>query len=99
MDFLWMFPWKLTEEQMNIILYGTGDQEYSVAMDSDRFSGNAMVKFEGVIPNLERRFRETESDFSRKQIEKFMEMEECPDCHGTRLKKEILGITIDKKYY
>lgn len=88
---------KLTEEQMNIILYGTGDQEYSVAMDSDRFSGNAMVKFEGVIPNLERRFRETESDFSRKQIEKFMEMEECPDCHGTRLKKEILGITIDKK--
>jgi excinuclease ABC subunit A len=88
---------KLTEEQRNLVFYGTGEEEYDVMMDSERFSGNVTVKYEGVIPNLERRYRETESDFSRKQIEKFMEEEDCSECGGARLKKEMLGITIDGK--
>ncbi len=88
---------KLTDEQRELILHGTGDEEYEVKMDSDRFSGEVSVKFEGVIPNLERRYKETESDFSRKQIEKFMDRETCPDCGGSRLRKEILGVTIDTK--
>lgn len=88
---------KLTATQKEIVLYGTGDEEYDVKMDSERFSGNINVKFEGVIPNLERRYHETESDFSRKQIEKFMDMETCPDCKGTRLRKEMLGVIINEK--
>ncbi len=88
---------KLTPAQYNLVLYGTGEQEYDVKMDSDRFSGNISVKFEGVIPNLERRYHETESDFSRKQVEKFMDMEVCPDCRGTRLRKEMLSVILDGK--
>lgn len=88
---------KLKKEDIDVVLYGTGDEEYAVQMDSERFSGNVQVKFEGVIPNLERRYHETESDFARKQIERFMDQQECPDCQGTRLKREVLGITIDGK--
>lgn len=88
---------KLSESQLQIVLYGTGEEEYEVRMDSDRFSGNVSVRFEGVIPNLERRYHETDSDFSRKQIEKFMEKETCPECQGSRLKKEVLSILIENK--
>jgi excinuclease ABC subunit A len=88
---------KLTPEQREIIMHGTGDQDYDVQMNSNRFSGEVSVKFEGVIPNLERRYKETESDFSRKQIERFMDREKCPECGGARLKKEILKVTIDDK--
>ncbi len=51
-------------------------------------------QFEGIIPNLERRYRETQSDFIRMEIEKFMRKEICPTCNGARLKKEALGVTI-----
>lgn len=88
---------KLKDKDIQIILYGTGEHEYDVKMDSERFSGSVSVKFEGVIPNLERRHKETESDFARKQIERFMDKEICPDCGGHRLKKESLGITINDK--
>ena len=88
---------KLSPEAKHIILYGTGEEEYEVQMDSNRFSGNISVKFEGVIPNLQRRYNDTESEFSRKQIEKYMEKETCPDCKGHRLKKESLGVYVDDK--
>ncbi len=87
----------LSKENIDIILNGTGDEEYEVQMDSDRFSGEFATKYEGVIKNLERRYRETESEFSRKQIEKFMEQETCPTCEGKRLRKEILGVTVGDK--
>lgn len=87
----------LSKTQINILLYGTGDKEYSVDMKSNKFEGNVSVKFEGVIPNLERRFRETESEFSRKQIEKFMTKEKCDACNGHKLKKEILGVKVAGK--
>lgn len=88
---------KLKKEVIDLILNGTGEDEYEVQMESERFSGNISVKFEGVIPNLERRYKDTESDFSRKQIEKYMDKETCPDCGGHRLKKESLGVLIDEK--
>jgi len=88
---------KLTEKQKEALLYGTGDDEYETTMHSDRFSGNVMVKHEGVIPQLERRYHETESDFAKRNIEKFMTEESCPDCRGSRLKKEVLGVLIAEK--
>ncbi len=91
---------KLTKDQMQIVLYGTGDRKYHVTMGSYRHpdeenSGNTYnTKFEGVIPNLERRYHETDSDYIRKKIEKYMQILLCPACHGNRLKLEVLAIKI-----
>lgn len=83
---------ELTEESMNMILYGTGEEEYRVKWDK-----GYTTKFEGVIPNLERRYLETESDYVRNKIEQFMRVTKCPECEGKRLKKEILGVVLHKK--
>lgn len=88
---------KLSRKQLDVILYGTGDEEYEMEWESERFSGDFSSKYEGVINNLERRYKETESDFSRRQIEKFMEEEICPTCKGKRLRLEILGVTVGEK--
>ena len=90
----------LTAEQREIILRGAGDETFKVEMKSKRFSGKFEAKFEGVAANLERRFTETASDFSQKQIEKFLVKKKCPDCGGSRLKKEILSVKIpaEKKW-
>ncbi len=88
---------KFSPDQLEVILYGTGDEEYEVHMDSERFSGEFSTKYEGVIPNLERRYKETESEFARRQIEKFMEEEICPTCQGQRLRPEILGVTVGEE--
>ncbi len=95
---------KLSPEAMNIVLNGDKERKYTVEIgnsepDSDEpptghFSGKYETSFEGVIPNLERRFLETESDYVRKKIEGYMRILECPSCHGKRLKPEILAITI-----
>jgi len=90
--------WKmLSEKQRNIIFYGTEEEKFSVKMEGGKFSGNFETKFEGVIPNLKRRYKETDSDFIRKQIEKFMIKEVCSACGGARLKKEMLNVFLDKK--
>jgi len=85
----------LNKKQLDIILYGTGDKNYNVEYGSERFSGNLSTGFEGVINNLERRYKQTESDYVRKEIEKYMRILKCPSCEGKRLKKEILAITIN----
>lgn len=95
---------KLSPEAMNIVLNGDKDRKYTVEIgnsepDADEvpsghFSGKYETSFEGVIPNLERRFLETESDYVRKKIEGYMRILECPSCHGKRLKPEILAIKI-----
>ncbi len=85
---------KLTKEQQEILLYGTGDEEYDVAFNTDRFSGEYATKFEGVIPNIERRYLETESDFVRSKLDKFMVTRTCPICAGKRLKPEILAVKL-----
>ena len=83
---------ELSEEALNMVLYGTGDEEYKVNWDK-----GYTTTFEGVIPNLERRYLETDSDYVRNKIEQFMRIIECPSCKGQRLKKEILGVTIHEK--
>lgn len=90
---------KLTEKQIQIVLYGTGEDKYDVKVSSnDGFSkGEFQTKFEGVIPNLERRFLETDSEYVRTKIEQYMRILLCPECKGQRLKPEILAIRIEDK--
>jgi len=84
----------LTKKQLDIVLHGSGDKNYNVDYESERFSGELSTEFEGVIPNLERRYRQTESDYVRKEIEEYMRVLICPTCHGKRLKPEMLAVTI-----
>ncbi len=82
---------ELSDEHIRMILYGTGDEKYHVKLNSG-YDYDAV--YEGVIPNLERRYKETESDFIRKDIERFMRERVCQTCHGARLKPVVLAITV-----
>lgn len=93
---------KLSEENIKTVLYGPGKGEkYKISIgrgESDsNFSGEYETSFEGVIPNLERRYLETDSDYIRRKIEDYMRILECPVCKGKRLKPEILSIIINGK--
>jgi excinuclease ABC subunit A len=79
---------------LRVILYGAGDTEISMRGPGGR---TYHTSYEGVIPNMERRYHETDSDFVRKEIEKYMAERECPVCHGKRLKPEILAVTVGGK--
>ncbi|HLD71447.1 MAG TPA: hypothetical protein VI873_02430, partial [Candidatus Peribacteraceae bacterium] len=90
-------PWnKLTEDQQKIIMWGY-DKQLSVRMETATFGGNYNTTYEGIIPNLQRRHRETDSSYIRTQIEEYMLELPCPECAGQRLKKEILGVTVGEK--
>ncbi len=80
---------KLGKEELKKILFGTGDQNYIV--------NGYSTKYEGIIPNLERRYKETKSDYIRSEIEKYMINRNCPICRGKRLRPEILGVSINGK--
>ena len=82
---------QLTSEQINMVLYGTGEKVYKVPLGGGR---SYETTFEGVIPNLERRYKETESDFIRRDIERYMQELPCTTCKGKRLKPEILAVTV-----
>lgn len=89
-------PWNtLNEKHQNIILYGSGSQSISFTYDDGMRSFKTSKPFEGVIPNLERRYRETESAWSREEIEKFQSVTACDVCSGFRLKPETLSVKID----
>ena len=88
---------ELSAEARQKILYGTGSQKYKVKIaGTGKFSEGAVYEstYEGVIPTLERRHRETDSDFIRKDIERFMRVRECQTCHGARLKPVVLAVTV-----
>ena len=88
----------LTEDQIHKILYGTGDEKYKVKVSgSGKWSEGATYEstYEGVIPTLERRHRETDSDFIRKDIERFMRVKECQTCHGARVTPAVLAVTVN----
>jgi len=87
---------ELTKDQMNIILYGTGDRQ--VQMTYKNANGHEFKfsrAFEGVITNLERRYRETNSDYIREKISEFMSDRPCPTCKGKRLNPAALAVTVD----
>ncbi len=85
---------KLDEKSLKTVLYGDGDTKYSVSMNHGAGAGDYETTFEGVIPNLERRYLETDSDYVRKKLEGYMRILKCPSCKGQRLKPEILAIKI-----
>ena len=87
----------LPKEIVDIILYGNGNQRIEVDYTSASFNGSYFAHFEGIIPNLLRRYRDTSSDMVKREIEKYMISVPCPTCNGRRLKKEALAVTISDK--
>lgn len=81
----------LSKEDLDKVLYGTGAQKYTVELGSGRTYDST---YEGVIPNLERRHKETDSEFMRKDIERFMRERKCYTCKGERLRPVVLAITV-----
>ena len=87
---------ELPEKVQDLILYGT-DRQVNVHYEGQRGSGVYPVAFEGVIKNVERRYRETGSDWSKQEYESFMRIIPCKECKGMRLKKESLAVTVCEK--
>ena len=92
-------PWQdLTEEQQNLFLYGTnGERIYVRYRNRMGRRRSYMLAFEGIVSNLERRYRETESSQQREKIEEYMSLRPCPQCGGARLKPEVLAVTVGDK--
>jgi excinuclease ABC subunit A len=89
-------PWQdLPEESREFFLYGTGGDRLHVSY-RNRFGRKRSyaTRFEGIVPNLERRYRETDSDFSREKIEEYMTLRPCPDCKGARLRPESRAVLV-----
>ena len=84
----------LSPAVMDIILYGTKGEKLELEYDQPRGKGVLYQAFEGVIPNLERRYRETQSDGVRDELESCMSECPCPDCRGKRLRRESLAVTV-----
>ena len=88
-------PWKkLTRPQKDAVLYGTNGERIHMVRQKEYGTGTYDTEFEGVINNLERRFRETQSSWVRDEITQVMSSVLCPDCHGARLKPEYLAVTV-----
>ena len=83
-----------SKEAQNALLYGTDGKKLSMERRVEYGTGSYNAPFEGIIPNLERRYRETSSDWSRNEIEQYMTARPCPECGGSRLKPEILSVTV-----
>ena len=85
---------KLSKEALDAVLYGTKGKKIKMHRRSEYGSGTYTTDFEGVIPNLERRYQETSSEWSRAEIEQVMSAKPCPDCGGARLRPESLSVTV-----
>jgi excinuclease ABC subunit A len=91
-------PWHdLSEAQQNFFLYGTnGDKLYVSYRNRMGRKRSYMTTFEGIVPNLERRYRETDSDWSREKIEEYMSVRPCPECGGARLRPESRSVKVGR---
>ena len=84
----------LPKEIMDVILYGTNGEKLTLHYDQPRGKGTLYQPFEGIVNNLERRYRETQSDAMKRELEECMSQCPCPACQGRRLKKESLAVTV-----
>ena len=84
----------LPPEILNILLYGNGDEKIEITYATRTSSGKFMARFEGVINNLERRYKETTSEYIKSELEKYMVITPCPKCHGKRLTDKALSVTV-----
>ena len=87
---------ELSEEVRNIIVFGT-DKSVPVHYTGQRGTGVYDITFEGLVENVNRRYRETHSEYTKKEYEEYMTVTNCPVCKGQRLKKESLAVTVDDK--
>ncbi len=92
-------PWQeLTEEQQNLFLYGTGGERVYISYRNRMGRKRSyMLAFEGIVPSLQRRYRETDSSTQRERIEEYMSFRPCPTCKGARLKPEVLAVTVGER--
>ncbi len=91
-------PYKdIPEEGKKAILYGTNGEKLNMTRRSEWGGGKYIAPFEGIINNLNRRYKETQSEYSKKEIESIMSAHHCPDCNGRRLRPEALAVTIGGK--
>lgn len=91
-------PWKdIPKNVQDTVLYGTGGEKFEFKYTRNYGSGTYNAVYEGIVNNLERRYHETTSEYSRNEIEKFVNEIECPVCHGKRLNSEILAVTVGGK--
>lgn len=91
-------PFKdLPKKAKDVILYGTGGKRVRVFYQGSRGGGEYMVEFEGLIKNVQRRYRETSADVIKQEYEEFMTTVACEECHGKRLKPEFLAVTVGEK--
>lgn len=89
-------PWfRLDPQIRQVLLYGSGTEKFKMVYSSERWTGTYQGGWEGTIPNLMRRYRQTKSNHIRDWIEQFMSMRDCPECNGDRLKKESRAVTIN----
>ena len=88
---------RLPEEVVNILLYGTNGEKIKIQYARGDNSGTFAAPFEGIVTNLERRYRETNSDAMKALYEGYMSQVPCPDCKGRRLKKESLAVTVQER--
>ncbi len=88
---------ELPKEKMDIILYGSKGEKFQMQRETGTMTGSYYTDFEGVINNLERRYKETTSEYARFELNNYMTAVECPVCHGDRLKKIILAVTVGGK--
>ena len=88
-------PYKdLSKETRKILMYGTNGKKIKMHRKNAYGEGTYLTDFEGIINNIERRYNETTSEWSRSEIEQLMTVEDCPECNGARLKKESLCVTV-----
>ena len=88
---------RLPKKALDVLLYGTKGKKFKVTRGTGALSGEYMTDFEGIINNLERRFRETNSNWMREEITSYMTAVNCPECHGQRLKRESLAVLVGGK--
>ncbi|WP_195276454.1 excinuclease ABC subunit UvrA [Anaerotruncus rubiinfantis] len=85
---------KLSQKVIDILLYGTNGEKIQMHRENGTTKGTYYTDFEGIVNNLERRFRETNSSWMREEITNWMNSVECPVCHGARLNKTVLAVTV-----
>jgi excinuclease ABC subunit A len=89
---------QLTAEVQQVILYGSGEEEIEFTYFSERgFSRQRRESFEGILPNMERRYRETDSNMVREELAKYLSQKPCPECHGTRLNRSARHVYVAGK--
>ncbi len=85
---------ELPKKAKDVLLYGTNGEKFTIYRDAGAMQGQYLTDFEGIINNLERRFRVTNSEWMKQELSAYMSSEECPDCHGARLKPIYLSVLV-----